>query len=137
VATLIERDNALEPQTEPQTDGSDRFSEWPEFVDPRFEDQSARRSGPATLPTRGKRTVIEAEEIVFRVGQAMLALTRENGGTLEIRAPNVRIAGENIVSMAGGTMSVLGKSVVVEAGENADVMGKLVRIDGQCVKINC
>ena len=66
----------------------------------------------------------------------MLSLTKENGGTLEIRARHVRLLGEEIVSQATGTNAVIGEHVVAEAEMHADLLGKLIRIDGQCVKIN-
>jgi hypothetical protein len=83
-----------------------------------------------------QRLVIEADEVTFRVGEAVLSLTKENGGTLEIRARHVRLRGEEIVSQATGTNAVVGEHVVAEAEMHADLLGKLVRIDGQCVKIN-
>lgn len=87
-------------------------------------------------PERLERLLIEADEITFRVGGATLSLTKENGGTLEIRAGHVRIHAEEILSEAAGTNAITGESVVAEAEMHADLLGKLVRIDGQCVKIN-
>jgi hypothetical protein len=82
------------------------------------------------------RLVIEADEVTFRVGRATLSLTKENGGTLEIRAENVRIFAKEIMSEATGTNAIAGEHVVAEAEMHADLLGKLIRIDGQCVKIN-
>jgi len=87
-------------------------------------------------PERLERLLIEADEITFRVGGATLSLTKENGGTLEIRAGHVRIQAEEILSEAAGTNAITGEHVVAEAEMHADLLGKLVRIDGQCVKIN-
>jgi hypothetical protein len=87
-------------------------------------------------PERLERLLIEADEITFRVGGATLSLTKENGGTLEIRAGHVRIHAEEILSEAAGTNAITGETVVAEAEMHADLLGKLVRIDGQCVKIN-
>jgi hypothetical protein len=85
---------------------------------------------------RPERIVIEADEVTFRVGGASLTLTKENGGTLEIRAAKVRIQGEDILTEAAGTNTIAGGNVVAEAELHADLLGKLIRIDGQCVKIN-
>lgn len=85
---------------------------------------------------RPDRLVIEADEVTFRVGGATLSLTKENGGTLEIRAVHVRIHAEEILSEATGTNAIAGEQVVAEAKMHADLLGKLIRIDGQCVKIN-
>src|SRR5262245_24055246 len=58
------------------------------------------------------RLVIDAEEVTFRVGRATLSLTKENGGTLEIRAAHVRIHAEEILSEAEGTNTIAGEHVV-------------------------
>jgi hypothetical protein len=67
----------------------------------------------------------------------MLILNRANGGTLEIRAPHVLIRGTEVTSEAEQTNTLAGGNVVAEAVVHADVLGKLIRINGQCVKINC
>lgn len=88
-------------------------------------------------PTRKQeQIVLEADEITLKVGDVMLSMTREDGGTLEIRAPRVRIVGEEIISEAEGANTIAGDSVVSEARLHNDVLGKLIRIDGQCVQIN-
>lgn len=84
-----------------------------------------------------ERVVVEADEIVFKAGEATLTLSCRNGGTLEICAPRIQIRGEEVLSEATQTNSVVGHHVVTEAELAADVLGKLIRIDGQCVKINC
>jgi hypothetical protein len=98
-------------------------------------DRRLQAGGPAD-PDRQDRVVVEAEEITFRVGGASLTLTKENGGTLKIRAARVRIRAEEISSEATGTNAIAGEHVVAEAEMHADLLGKLIRIDGQCVKIN-
>lgn len=106
-----------------------------------FERRTARVTDEAAHARREARggpeqLVVEADEITLRVGEAILKLTKENGGTLEIRAANVRILGNSILSHATETNSVVGEHVVAEAEMHADLLGKLIRIDGQCVKIN-
>ena len=86
---------------------------------------------------RPERVVVEADEIVFKAGEATLTLSCRNGGTLEICAPRIQIRGDEVLSEATQTNSVVGHHVVTEAELAADVLGKLIRIDGQCVKINC
>jgi hypothetical protein len=81
--------------------------------------------------------VVEADQIILKAGEAMLILNRANGGTLEIRAPRVVIHGDDVTSEAEHTNTLAGHSVVTEAVVHADVLGKLIRINGQCVKINC
>lgn len=93
--------------------------------------------GATTELRRPHPVVVEADEIVFKAGAATLSLSSRDGGTLEIRAPHVRILGENVLSEAEQTNSVVGRNVVTEAELAADVLGKLIRINGQCVKINC
>lgn len=93
-------------------------------------------TGSPVETDRPDRLVIEADEVTFRVGGATLSLTKENGGTLEIRAAHVRIHAEEILSEAVGTNAITGEHVVAEAEMHADLLGKLIRIDGQCVKIN-
>jgi hypothetical protein len=83
-----------------------------------------------------EKILIEADEFTVKVGDAILSLTKADGGTLEIRAPHVRIVGDDIISEAVGTNSVVGEHVVAEAAFHADLLGKLIRIDGQFVKIN-
>jgi hypothetical protein len=48
----------------------------------------------------------------------------------------VRIHAEEILSEAQGTNTIAGEHVIAEAEMHADLLGKLIRIDGQCVKIN-
>jgi hypothetical protein len=86
--------------------------------------------------TTPEHIVVEADEITLRVGNAVIKLTKENGGTLEIHAANVRIHGNSILSQATQTNSMVGEHVIAEAEMHADLLGKLIRIDGQCVKIN-
>jgi len=97
--------------------------------------------GP-TAPTRieekpPERVILEADEIVFKVGDATLTLSREGSGTIELRAPNIRLIGDEVHSEATGTNTVVGETVVSEATQTSDLLAKLIRINGQCVKINC
>jgi hypothetical protein len=94
-------------------------------------------SAAATGKQRPKRIVVEADEIVFKAGEATISLSSANDGTVEIRAAHVHILGEQVVSEARQTNSIVGHDVVTEAALATDVLGKLIRINGQCVKINC
>ena len=98
--------------------------------------RSSNHDQPAEAAAQPERLLLEADEITFKVGDAVLTMTRENGGTLEIRAPNVRIMGEDVLSEAERTNTIVGENVVSEATMHADLLGKLIRIDGQFVKIN-
>ena len=83
-----------------------------------------------------EQVVLEADEITFKVGNVVLSMTKKDGGTLEIRAPRIRLLGEDIISEADGTNTIVGENVVTEASFLNDLLGKLIRIDGQCVRIN-
>jgi hypothetical protein len=80
--------------------------------------------------------LLEADEITLKVGNVTLTMSQQNGGTLEIRAPHVRIVGEDVHSEAETTNTIVGENVVSEATMHSDLLGKLIRIDGQFVKIN-
>lgn len=99
----------------------------------RLPQRRAAEEPPSRTP---EQIVLEADEITLKVGDVVLSMTREEGGTLEIRAPRVRIVGEQIVSEAEGANTIAGESVVSEARLHNDVLGKLIRVDGQCVQIN-
>ena len=96
----------------------------------------ARHFPAQPTPSQDKQVVVEADEIVFRAGEATLTLKRD-GGVIEIRAPEIRLVGKQITSEAEENHTTKGNMVVSEAGKFSDLLGKLIRINGQCVKINC
>ncbi len=61
----------------------------------------------------------------------------DGGGLIEIKAAKVSIVGDEVVSAAATTHTTKGTMVVFEAAKFSDLIGKLIRINGQCVKINC
>lgn len=95
----------------------------------------------ATEPTpqqdcRRERVVVEADEIVFRAGEATITLSSSGGGVVEIHAPALRLTGDQILSEATDTNTTAGRRVVSEAVGVSELLGRLVRVDGQCVKIS-
>lgn len=97
-------------------------------------DVESPRAMPAVAADR--RLVIDADEIVFRAGGATLTLRNEGAGVIELSAPEIRIHGENVISEASHQHTTRGEFVVSEAAMFSDLLGKLIRINGQCVKIN-
>ncbi|QDU41253.1 hypothetical protein Mal4_56180 [Maioricimonas rarisocia] len=96
------------------------------------------RETPAPVEEKSpERVILEADEIVFKVGEATLTLSKEGSGTIELRAPNVRLVGEHVLSEASASNTIVGETVVSEATQTSDLLAKLIRINGQCVKINC
>jgi hypothetical protein len=91
--------------------------------------------GPAASETR--RIVVEADEIVFKAGGATFTLRNDGNGTIEIAAGSIVLKGEEITSAADQTHTTKGTMIVSEAAKFSDLLGKLIRINGQCVKINC
>lgn len=86
-------------------------------------------------PSLPKQIVVEAEEIVFRAGDATITLSREQGGIVEIHAPTLRLTGDNILSEATESNTTVGRRIVSEAISVSELLGRLVRVDGQCVRI--
>jgi hypothetical protein len=80
---------------------------------------------------------VEADTIVFKAGGATLTLRKDSGGTIEIRGAAILVEAENVTSHANQTHTTTGHMVVSEASKFSDLLAKLVRINGQCVKINC
>ena len=83
-----------------------------------------------------KRIVVEADEIVFKAGDATITLSKADGGIIEIHAPQLRLSGTDIVSEATESNTTAGRNVVSEALSVSELLGRLVRVDGQCVKIS-
>ena len=101
--------------------------------------ETARQSAEelnAPPEAKPKRVEIEADEIVFKAGEATITMKKADGGIVEIHAPNLKLTGDNILSEASNNNTTAGKNVICEAISVADLLGKLVRVDGQCVRIS-
>lgn len=91
---------------------------------------------PADTATVPQQIVVEADEIVFRAGEATITLSKSQGGIVEIHAPTLRLTGDDILSEAAETNTTAGRRVVSEAISVSELLGRLIRVDGQCVKIS-
>lgn len=99
-------------------------------------ESSAAGASAADTSTAPQQIVVEADEIIFRAGEATITLSKSQGGIVEIHAPTLRLTGDDILSEAAETNTTAGRRVVSEAISVSELLGRLVRVDGQCVKIS-